>query len=44
MKAWARVWGMRHGVRYAEPLFHAYGSMDTTRIMRRIKCFATIPC
>src|SRR5208282_4865908 len=34
MKTWSRFWGMRHGVRYAEPLFGCAGSMDTTGSMK----------
>jgi len=43
MKTWSRFWGMRHGVKYAEPLFQCAGSMDTTRAVKRLKVYDRIP-
>lgn len=42
-KAWTRFWGMRHGVRYAEPLHQARGSMATTGPVGKLRLLDGIP-
>ncbi|MBN1807798.1 MAG: PIG-L family deacetylase [Planctomycetes bacterium] len=42
-KAWVRFWGMRYGVKYAEPLYAARGSMDTMIPVRKIKLKDKLP-
>ncbi|HHN46769.1 MAG TPA: hypothetical protein ENN09_04935 [Planctomycetes bacterium] len=39
----AKFWGMRHGTKYAEPLFGAFGSMDTTLPVRKLKLLNRLP-
>lgn len=40
---WTWFWGMRHGVDFAEPLWHAQGSMGTTYRARKLKWRADLP-
>ncbi len=40
---WTGFWGMRHGVDFAEPLWHAYGSMGTMYPARKLKLRPDLP-
>ena len=40
---WTRFWGMRHGADFAEPLWHAYGSMGTMYPARKLKLRPDLP-
>ena len=42
-EAWTRFWGMRAGVRYAEPLWQSYGSMAMTGPWRKRKVSGELP-
>jgi LmbE family N-acetylglucosaminyl deacetylase len=43
LEAWTRFWGMRAGVRYAEPLWQSFGSMDMTEPWRKRKVSDELP-
>ena len=43
METWSRFWGMRHGVKYAEPLFQCFGSMTMTAAVSKLKVHNHIP-
>jgi hypothetical protein len=38
-----RFWGMRYGVKFAEPFWQSYGSMDMTAIARKVKVQPNLP-
>jgi hypothetical protein len=40
---WTRFWGMRHGVEFAEPVWHAHGSMATMYPARKMKLRPELP-
>lgn len=42
-EAWTRFWGMRHGVKYAEPFHAARGSMSTIDPVRKLKVLNKLP-
>ena len=40
---WTGFWGMRNGVEFAEPLWHAYGSMGTMYASRKLTLRSDLP-